>query len=494
MRVVGLPPRLRTTIDVEAPATYEPERRYVLDVVLSEWLGLDWRLRLGDRSDVRITLGGEPDRSLVLPDTLFGTPPAQWLTPSSLPAAPLAWCELPSIGPSPLTSRSRLPVLYGTAAPVDPLLVRRADTVEMAVDVFGSCFFMLTRYEEFVVRVRDRYGRFAGSSSTAYREGFLRLPIVDAYVELLWVALEQLWPRLQRKPRRFDIALSHDVDRPLASLGRRAPALVRQLGADALVRLDPPLAVRRLRSWSGMRRGDYRLDPYNTFDFLMDVSERHGIVSAFYFLAIEEATQLDGLYTLEHPWIESLLRGIQDRGHEIGLQGSFNNYLDPEGIESEFARLRRAAEQQGAVQEQWGGRQHYLRWENPYTWASWDRAGLDYDSTLTYADQIGFRVGTCHEFPVFDLRGRRPLHLRERPLHVMDGTLFEYMKLVPDTAFEAVIALAAECRRYGGTLALLWHNSSLPTARQKRWYEAMVSAVSGHASSPSLGGRRPLNR
>ena len=485
MRVVALPRRLSVTLDIEAPGTYEPERRYILDVVFGDWLGLDWRLHLRDGSDVRITLGGDRGRCVVLPDVLFGTPPTQWLTPSSLPAVPLAWCEVPAIGPSPLTSRQRLPVLYGTAAPRDALLVRRPDTIELSVDVFGSCFFMLSRYEELVVPTRDLYGRFAGSSSIANREGFLRLPIVDAYVEVLWMALKQLWPRLKRKPRHFDIALSHDVDRPLASLGRRIPALVRQLGADALVRRDPGLVVRRLRSWSGIRHGDYSLDPYNTFDFLMDVSEQHGIVSAFYFLATEDATALDGFYTLGHPWIESLLRRIHHRGHEIGLHASFHSYLDPQRTKEEFVRLRQAAEHQGAFQQDWGGRQHYLRWENPFTWANWDLAGLDYDSTLAYADQIGFRVGTCHEFSAFHLQERRPLRLRERPLQVMDGTLFEYMKLPPDTAFEAVIALAGECRRYGGTLSLLWHNSSLPTARQKRWYETLVSTVSGHASNQS---------
>ena len=317
--MVALPRRLSVTLDIEAPGTYEPERRYILDVVFGDWLGLDWRLHLRDGSDVRITLGGDRGRCVVLPDVLFGTPPTQWLTPSSLPSAPLAWCEVRPIGPSPLRSRQRLPVLYGTAAPLDELLVRRPDIIELSVDVFGSCFFMLSRYEELVVPTRDLYGRFAGSSSVANREGFLRLPIVDAYVEVLWMALKQLWPRLKRKPRHFDIALSHDVDRPLASLGRPIPALVRQLGADALVRRDPGLVVRRLRSWSGIRRGDYSLDPYNTFDFLMDVSEQHGIVSAFYFLATEDETALDGFYTLGHPWIESLLRRIHHRGHEIGL-------------------------------------------------------------------------------------------------------------------------------------------------------------------------------
>ena len=460
------------TLVVEAPGSYEPERRYILDVILGERLGLDWRLCLRDRSDVRIALAADPSGSVLVPDVLFATPAVDWLTPAALPARPLAWREA-SEGTA---SGQRLPVLYGAQA-ATAVMVPRPGGVELTVDVFGGAFVMLSRYEELVVPARDRHGRFAATSSIAHAEGFLGLPIVDAYVEVLWSALHRLWPRLERRPRQFRVALSHDVDSPLASVRRSAPVLVRQLGADALMRRDAGLAARRVRSWAGLRRGDHRLDPYNTFDFLMDVSERLGIAGAFYFLATENATALDGLYTLEEPWIESLVSRIHGRGHEIGLHPSFHSYLDARRTEAEFLRLLRAAKRQGVSQKRWGGRQHYLRWENPVTWANWEAAGLDYDSTLAYADQIGFRAGTCHEFPPFHLVERRPLRLRERPLHVMDRTLFDYMRLSPDTAFESVIALARECRRYGGTLSLLWHNSSLPTARQKRWYETLVASV-----------------
>jgi hypothetical protein len=452
-------------LEVEAPGSYEPERRYILDVLLGERLGLDWRLQIREREDVRIAVAGDPDHCVLVPDVLFATPPADWLTPSALPGRPLVW-------------RERLPVLYG-APEATALIIPQPEGVELTVDVFGTAFFMLSRFEERVVPARDRYGRFAATSSLAHAEGFLGLPIVDAYVEVLWSALQRLWPRLERRPGHFRVALSHDVDRPLASVGRRAPALLRQLGADALVRRDAGLAVRRVRSWAGLRRGDHRLDPYNTFDFLMDVSERHATASAFYFLATERMTALDGLYTLDQPWIGSLIRRIHDRGHEIGLHASFDSHLDWRRTELEFVRLRHAAERQGVSQERWGGRQHYLRWENPITWSNWEAAGLDYDSTLGYADRIGFRAGTSYEFAPFHLLERRPLRLRERPLQVMDGTLFEYMGLSPDTAFESVIEVARAWRRYGGTLSLLWHNSSLPTARQKRWYEELAAAVLG---------------
>jgi hypothetical protein len=44
---------------------------------------------------------------------------------------------------------------------------------------------------------------------------------------------------------------------------------------------------------------------------------------------------------------------------------------------------------------------------------------------------------------------------------------------------DAVVRVGTECRRYGGTLGILWHNNQLLTARDKRWYAQMVSTVAG---------------
>jgi Family of unknown function (DUF7033) len=434
------------TLLVEAPAGYEPERRYILGIVLGDWLGLDWELRTADRGDVRIGLAEEPaGRTVVLPDVLFSTPPEQWLTADSLPSV---WWT------------SDLPVLYGTD--------------QLGVDVFGSAFFMLTRYEELVVADRDQYGRFPAASSIAARAGFLGTPIVDACVELLWDALERTWPRLRRRPRTFEVLLTHDVDDPLATLDHGPRAVARQLAGDLVRRRDPRLAVRRARSLLG----DLRLDPHNTFDLLMDVSERHGLRSAFYFLAHREQHPRDRAYLFEHSWVRSLIGRISQRGHEVGLHPSFSTYRDAARTSEELARLRRVTDAEGVRQEEWGGRQHYLRWANPDTWRNWEAAGLSYDTTLAYSEVVGFRTGTCHPYRVFDLRERRPLRLLERPFQVMDVTLLNAMGLTPDAARAAVLDIAAQCRRYRGCLGILWHNNTLlRTEREQRWYEELVAAV-----------------
>jgi hypothetical protein len=62
---------------------------------------------------------------------------------------------------------------------------------------------------------------------------------------------------------------------------------------------------------------------------------------------------------------------------------------------------------------------------------------------------------------------------------VMDNTVFSYMSLAFDEARAAIAAIAAECRRFGGSLGLLWHNSEyLREARHRRWYQEMLDAVS----------------
>jgi peptidoglycan/xylan/chitin deacetylase (PgdA/CDA1 family) len=433
------------TLLVEAPAAYELERRYILDVVLGDWLGLDWHLRITDRKDVRIAVAEDPGgRCLLLPDVLFATRPEDWLTEASLPSVRMT---------------DDLPVLYGSAS---------------EVDVFGSAFFMLTRYEELVVPDRDEHGRFPAAASIATRAGLLGTSIIDSYVERLWGALQRTWPRLRRRPRAFEVILTHDVDDPLATLDHSRRDVARQLGGDLVRRRDARLAARRMRSLLGNRR----FDPNNTFDFLMDVSERHGVRSAFYFLAHRDRIPRDGPYLFEHPWVRSLIGRIADRGHEIGLHASWCTYRDAARTREELERLLRVAEAEGVRQEEWGGRQHFLRWANPDTWRNWAAAGLAYDCTLAYAEAVGFRTGTCHPYRAFDLRARRPLGLREMPFQVMDVTLLSSMALTLDAARTTVMDIAAECRRYGGCLGILWHNNTLlRTDREKRWYEELIATV-----------------
>jgi hypothetical protein len=465
------------TLAVAVPPGREPERAYAVGVVLGTFLGLEHRLAVAPGEDVRIAAGdGRDGPALLVADGLLRAPDADWLAPASLPAGPLARVDpAPELGePWPA---GPLPVPFGDAARGGPLLEPVPDGLRLRVDVFGSAFFMLTRYEELVRPERDEHGRFPVAASVAAREGFLHRPLVDELADLLWAALRRLWPGLRRAPRRRRVILTHDVDWPLVTLGRSRAQVARSAAGDLVRRRAPGVALRRLRAHGRVRRGRLDADPGDTFDFIMDTSERHGLASAFYVMAGHTSPAHDGAYSLDHPWIRALLRRIRRRGHRLGLHPSYATWRDPGRVRAELHALAAAAEEEGVGQDAWGARQHFLRWENPATWRAYEEAGLAYDTTLGHPERPGFRCGACTEYPAFDLRGRRRLAVVERPLVAMDVSLTLHMGLSLEEAGRRVLALDAACRRHGGDLVLLWHNDQLMTRNQRYRYRELVAAL-----------------
>ncbi|HYF91280.1 MAG TPA: polysaccharide deacetylase family protein [Symbiobacteriaceae bacterium] len=443
-------------LHVKMPPTFPAERQYVCGVVLGDFLGQDYRIEVMERSDVSISRGD--GKELRLADIFFQMPGERWLKLESLPRQPLERWVLPGTVCQPT-----LPVLYGHRYyEVHP------DHLALGLDIFGSVFFMLTRYEEAVKPDRDDQGRFPAAASLAVRESFLDRPLADEYVEVLWRALQTLWPGLTRRPREGRVLLSHDADTPNSTLGRSYAEVALTTAGDLVKRGSPLLAARRLagsvRSW----RGRPEADVCNTFDLIMDAAERSGFRSAFHF------TTERGAYSIADPWIRALMRHIHGRGHEIGLQASPAAYSNGAQLQEEVDRLRYAAEREGIRQEWWGGRQHGLRFAAPATWAAWDAAGLDYDSTLGYADRPGFRCGTCHEHRVFDLHRRRPLRLRERPLIASEVALLDCLRLAPEDAHKEIRRLRERCRLVGGDFTLLWHNDRLADRRERDLFLQVV--------------------
>lgn len=460
---------------VTTPRGYEPERAYVTRVLVTDFLGLGVRLRHEDRDDVSITLEGDAGgKRLLVADVLFRTPIADWLGEASLPSRPLVHWR-----PEPALSRATLeplPVLFGRALPGGGYLDVSAQEARLGLDLFGSTFFMLTRYEEIVVRERDEHERFAAGSSLAAQDGFLGRPIVNEYLDVLWTLLARLWPRLERAPRAGRVLISHDVDWPSCA-GQTLRGVVRASAGDTIARRDPVLALDRLRAYARLRAGRTGDDLCNTFDFIMSASERRGLSSAFYFITGHTAGEIDGTYSVDDPPTRALMRRIHRRGHEIGLHPSYHTFRDAAQTRRELEELLRVCDEEGIRQPTWGGRQHYLRWANPATWQNWEDARLSYDSTLSFADRPGFRCGVCYEYRTFNLETRTALALVERPLVVMEYSILREHSVGSAEMLSMITALSAACRRHRGDFTLLWHNSRLISRRERRAYEQVLDAL-----------------
>jgi hypothetical protein len=80
-----------TELLIEHPSTYEPERRYIYDVMFGEFLGISYQARLGadPAATVISACGDSGAKRLVVHEGLFSISPDQWLTGDSLPRQPL---------------------------------------------------------------------------------------------------------------------------------------------------------------------------------------------------------------------------------------------------------------------------------------------------------------------------------------------------------------------------------------------------------------------
>jgi hypothetical protein len=330
-------------------------------------------------------------------------------------------------------------------------------TVVFNVDIIATTFFMLSRWEETLVTVRDEHDRFPATASVAYKQGFLDRPIVDEYALILREWIKVLLPDWKPKRQLFSIKLSHDIDhiRRFRSLFQ----LIRILGGDVIKRFSPTLALENgldAINQFGKNRGSYLSNIY----WLAELSRRCGLEnSAFYFMT-DGPDRVGAGYNLDDPLLQPVFDNLYDNNFEIGLHPGYDTYDDP-------IRLAAEKDQLESVSGRWvkGGRQHFLRFKVPDTWRHWEQVGMEYDSTVGYADHEGFRCGTCHPFKPFDIEQNRVINLTEIPLIVMDGTLCDYRDMSPEQGMKRILGLAEKCKQVEGVFTLLWHNSSF----QGRW-------------------------
>lgn len=464
---------------VRQPFSCAHERRYALDVLLGEFLGLPCQYKEEPGHCVRITCPDAPSPAhLQWPDTFFQTRAGAWLAPESLPRDPTPVWKVSQDLPEAVVAAPTIPVLYGEPLETGAWFAQSDRGIRLGVDIAGSAFFMLTRYEEAVVQIRDAHDRFPAHASLAYRQGFLLRPIVDEYTEILWAALHRLWPHLTRKARHRAIFVTCDVDMPFKYQAKLS-SLFRHSVGDLIRRRNPRLVLDRMEGYAHALKGYYSDDPwYAAINWIMSVNEKAGNRVAFFLMA-DGKHKWDGHYSLESPPVRQLLRRIHERGHEIGFHPGYATYLDPDETRRQADVLRRIMKRESIRYHQLGGRQHFLRWRTPDTARNWEAAGLSYDSTLGYADHVGFRCGTSREYTLYDVVLRRRLNVKERPLILMDCSLVaeRYMGLgYTDEALAYAQTLKERALRIGGFFTLLWHNSFLDQPEARRFYSDLIHA------------------
>lgn len=461
-------------IIIRAHSSSLDEVRWVSIWLFEEVFGLQCEVQAWEQCGYQIELDGE-ETSLALPDDFLRDARANWLDVSTLPSLPVHYATVESLpGASEQLGRSELPNLFSEIQ--ECLFYIDSQRGVLNLDVIGSLFFLMSRYEEAVIDVRDKHDRFPASASILGKAGLLDRAIGNEYIEVLWAAMTRIWPSLERKKRVFRMLPTHDIDHPSQVWSKWSSCLRSNLGR--LRRGHFKSAVR-----GGFQRVQYALskdwesDPYDTITWLSDVASEHNSTATFYYIPEQTHPTIDRGMPITHPHVVDQWRRIADAGHEIGVHPGYNTYRSREKLVSGTECIRRQLELLKIDQKEIGGRQHYLRWDSVETASHYVSAGIAHDSSLGYADQPGFRTGLCYEHPMYDVVTRQPLQLRERPLVLMDVSLTnsQYLGLdLGDEAMKIASSLKNECRKYSGDFTVLWHNNYFTCEDDRQFYTDLL--------------------
>lgn len=425
-------------IKVSIPNNNIKERSYIISIFFREFLKLEYTLEIGSE-DYEISLKNE--HKLVIQDHFFSQYPKDldYLKIENIP-------RVIDYMINDFIIERDIPVIYGNST-----LKRTSNLIICGIDIFASSFFMLTRWEEYVNRDRDNHERFESKNSLGGRCDFLNRPIVNEYLEMLknmLLVLDNTIIFYQRYPKLY---LTHDID--YIYKWDSPTKFFKSLVGDILLRKSIKQFLNTISTYVKVK-ANLQKDPYDTFDYLMDMSEKAGVKSYFFFMA-KGLTCYDNRYKSHSTNLKNLIQKIKDREHFIGIHPSYNSFNNTEQFKMEKKEL-----EENFHTEIKFGRQHYLRFEVPDTWQIWEDNKMEWDSTLSYSDHEGFRCGVCYEYSVFNIKTQEKLMLKERPLIIMDMSLLGYQKLNDKMIIKRLNIYMNTIKKYQGDFVLLWHNSS----------------------------------
>ena len=122
-------------------------------------------------------------------------------------------------------------------------------------------------------------------------------------------------------------------------------------------------------------------------------------------------------------------------------------------------------------------RQHFLKLEIRNTYLALAKSGIQHDYTMMYAEQTGFRAGTCKPFFYYDLQSETATELTLHSTCAMDVTLENYLGLTPEQAKTTLQQLQQTVRTYNGCFITLWHNNSIASTPERSGWRTLYSQI-----------------
>jgi hypothetical protein len=362
-----------------------------------------------------------------------------------------------------LEKKGVAPIKIGGAHWEDLFCFFTSSAGDIPFDIFSASFYLLTSYEEYVSTSSDLHSRFPFEDSTAYKNGFLEIPLVDRWAYKLKGALiEKFGEAGDYKLRSYRFLSTFDIDYPYQyrnkGITKNIVGSLRDLSAGKFSKF-----VERLKVITHLEEDPY-LKAIQWIDHFHKKQGRHYYL--FILLSKYGKYGRKTIYPLRKYYLK--LRSLENV--TIGLHPSYESFLDWKKTNREKQKLEKILGKEVSV-----GRWHFLRIRFPETFRILNELNFAEDFSLAYAKSPGFRSGTAVPYYFYDLNEEVCTHLRIQPTIVMDTCLMIHRQLDPEEAFLKIKHLALECKKSGGDFVMIWHNNNLAgNSKKNTWLNLFI--------------------
>src|SRR5688572_12185093 len=331
---------------------------------------------------------------------------------------------------------------------------------DLAFDIFSACFYLLSRYEEYLPHQKDKYGRYAHENSLAFKENFLHYPLINLWIQGFKEMIFQKFPTFQRPGPEFQFLPTYDIDEAW-SYRHKDP--FRTIGAVGKSLLKG--------EWSGISNRTKVLqgkeqDPFDSYDWMDQLHRDFKLKPRYFFLVAEKTGKYDRNILPEEKALQNLIKRNADK-YDIGIHPSWQSGDDPSLIKKEIHALERITGKKVS-----SSRQHFIRFTLPHTYLHLINAGIKEDFSMGYGSINGFRASVAAPFYWYDLAKEQKKDLLIYPFCFMEANAFFEQKLTAEQAFDELKAYYDSVRSVNGMMVTIWHNTFLGTDNLfKGWRE-----------------------
>ena len=321
------------------------------------------------------------------------------------------------------------------------VITNKNDSIHFGFDIIMSAFHLLSCQEEYLIKKRDKHGRFLGEYSPRDNYNLLEEPLVHYYALILRECILSLsnnayLPSSKENLRAF---LTHDVDNIDKNFWLVSSKILHLLKKPSLIKLRSLLNI--------LKTDKYH---YWNFEEYIKLENKYNAKSIFYFLGGKR-----GRYGARYNWgrLKNIFHYIQKRGWGVGLHANYYYFDDTSNLKMNKEILELVSNSKII-----GNRTHYLRFKIPETFHKLIESNIKYDTSIGYPDRVGFRAGFAFPYKPFNIERNEVINIIEIPLIIMDVVLFAQFGQDKERILRKIKELINKVEGVGGYITINWHN------------------------------------